>query len=339
MGDFKLMKDMHVNTIRIYTHPSTATVLTDCYVGACESNLLLNHPPPLTVLRDLFNTYGIRFMIGDEAGAYAGSSCITYPGPTDYTDTGQIQHMKESIQQMVNDYKNEPGLLMYSLGNENNYEFVLTNAHSHINEYWTFIDSMTVMIHSMDPNHPVATVNGEVFFSTVTAAMAPHIDVYAVNAYRCPGCFEGFSNMWQTIATDINKPAMLGEYGLFYPHQITPGGRIDDDSVTDQNYDAAVRKNYWCDIQNHALGFNNSGETPQNAIGGFNYSWSDAWWQGGDSNAPVISATVIANNSMQGIAANGNGTNSPYNRQLRASYFMYQRVWDPASTCECGTAP
>ena len=54
VGDFQLMKDMGVNTIRLYHHP-----------GKINKE----------VLRDLYNTYGIRVIMGDFLGKYALGSC------------------------------------------------------------------------------------------------------------------------------------------------------------------------------------------------------------------------------------------------------------------------
>jgi hypothetical protein len=333
-GDFAFMKAMNVNTIRIYTHASDNPVIQSCYSGGCEGALLLNHTPNLAILRDMFNNYGIRYAIGDELGAYAGTSCIAYPGPTDYTNATQLAHMSTSVKQMVLDFKNEPGLLMYILGNENNYDFTLTNASSNPQAYYTFVDSMVVMMHGMDPNHPVAISNGETQFIDYISSYAPHLDIVGINSYRNPGGFTGFGTLFQDVSTYASKPVMLTEFGMYFPG-ILPGGAVKNDSIVDGNYDAAVRHNYWCDIQNHTYGFNSSGETPQNAIGGFNYEWLDEWWQGGDANNFTITASGAQNEGAQGISAQGAGINSPYARQFRPSYYMYQRMWSPNASYEC----
>lgn len=333
-GDFNLMKAMHVNTIRVYTHASTSTLITPFYSGAPEGTLLLNHAPNHALLADMFNTYGIRFAIGDEIGAYAGDG-TTYPGPTDYTSAMTVSSITASVRQMALEFKNDPGLLMYILGNENNYDFTLTNASVAPQAYYTMVDNLAVMIHSIDPNHPVAIANGEDQFIDYFSSYCPHVDIYGLNTYRNPGSFTGFGTLWQEIATAISRPVVLTEYGMYFPHINNPGGVVKNDSIVDGNYDAAIRKNYWCDIQSHVYGFNNSGLTPQNSIGGFNYEWLDEWWQQGDANAFTITASGDANAGAQGIAAQGAGTNSPYARQLRPSYNMYQTVWDPEMRWAC----
>lgn len=338
VGDFAFMKDMNVNTIRIYTHASSATAIMSLYAGACEGELLSNHAPNHAILADMFNTYGIRFAIGDETGAYAGDG-IGYPGPTDYRDPVVRSSITASVRQMVTDFKSDPGLLMYVLGNENNYDFTLTNANLYPATYYAFVDQLAVMIHGLDPNHPVAIANGEVNFVDYFSSYCPHVDIFGLNAYRNPGGFDGFDIMWQQIADQVNRPVVLTEYGLFYPHILNPGGAVSNDSIVDGNWDAAVRQNYWCDIQNHAYGYNSSGLMPQNAIGGFNYEWLDEWWQAGNSNAFTITATGDPNAGAQGIAAQGAGINSPYARQFRPAYNMYKRIWSPSASCECQNGP
>lgn len=339
IGDMKFMQDMHVNTVRFYNHPSTDTAVAQCYawqgpVNACGGILLQNHPPNHKLLQNMFNGYGIRFAIGDPIGAYAGSSCLVYPGPTDYTSSIQISSMVASVKAMARDYKDEPGLLMYILGNENEYDFTLTNASANPQAYYTFVDSCAQILHNLDPNHPVALAAGEDTFRTYVASYAPHVDIYGVNSYRDPGSLNGFGDLFLAISTTTNKPMMLTEFGFYFPHIINPGGIVANNSFLDENFDAAVRHNYWCDIQNNTYG-NGIG----NSIGGFNYSWLDSWWQGCSPSGICLTQSGTVNQATQGIAGQGAGTNSPFARQFRASFYMFQRLWDPDATCECGTGP
>ena len=100
VGDFQLMKYMGVNSIRLYHHPK-------------EINKEL--------LRDLYHTYGIRVMIGDFLGKYAlGSGAPWNPG-TDYRNPEHQKNMLESVRKMVEEFKDEPYVLFWILGNENVY--------------------------------------------------------------------------------------------------------------------------------------------------------------------------------------------------------------------------
>ena len=106
-GDFYLLKDMGVNAIRLYpdNHPISQYDPT-----------LVNKP----LLRELYQRFGIRVMIGDFLGAYTLGSGASWEKGTDYTDPEQCRLMKSVVRAKVMDLKDEPFVLMWILGNENN---------------------------------------------------------------------------------------------------------------------------------------------------------------------------------------------------------------------------
>ena len=102
VGDFEIMKDMGVNTIRQYHHPAKVNK---------------------EVLRDLYKNYGIMVIMGDFLGKYAiGSGAQWNPG-TDYSNEEHKKNMMNSVLQMVNEHKDEPYILFWLLGNENVYGY------------------------------------------------------------------------------------------------------------------------------------------------------------------------------------------------------------------------
>ncbi len=315
VGDFQLMKNMGVNTIRIYHHPSDNPSVQALFPAAGNPGgaLLFNHAPNKALLRDLFSTYGIRVAMGDELGSYTTCSSATYSVGTDYTDPVQLQNMRTCVVDMVTQFKDEPWLLMYILGNENNYSFNHTNASTHPDAYYNFVDSMTVLIHSMDPQHPVGISNGETQFMSNIQADLTHIDIIGINSYRAPGTFTGFGTLWTDVSSFVDHPVMLTEYGLINP--------IINAGVFDESYQTANLKSYALDIQEHAYGRSN----PKNSIGGFDFNWLDNWWQDGNPNA--LDTTTGANNETTGIIGQGTGTHSNFERQLKDAYFMYQKLW------------
>lgn len=316
-GDFSIMQQMGLNTIRIYHHQSDDPLMTACYPPSTnpEGDLLWNHPFNKTILRDMFNNYGIRFMMGDELGAYTTSSCAEYVAGTDYTDPVQIASMTYSVRTMVSDFKDEPGLLMYVLGNENNYSFTHTNASTHPTEYYTFIGQMVDLIHSLDPYHPVAIANGETQFLSYAKQYAPNLDIFGSNVYRNPGALTGFGTFFQDVADLWDKPVLLTEFGLAQD-------QFDSSGTFNQSFQAAVHKNYWCDIETHGAGRTNL--SPRNAIGGSAYAWNDNWWQNGSAN---FFYTSNPSNEATGLISQGNGTNSPFLRQPREAWYMYESIW------------
>jgi len=71
--------------------------------------------------------------------------------------------MLESVRQMVEEYKNEPYVLMWLLGNENNYG-VAANADKEPEAFYRFANECAKLIKSLDPQkRPVAISNGDAF--------------------------------------------------------------------------------------------------------------------------------------------------------------------------------
>ena len=77
----------------------------------------MNHPPNKKILRELFNDFGIRVMMGDLLGAYSISSGADPTVGTDYRNPEQQANMMKSVEAMVREFKDEPYILMWALGN------------------------------------------------------------------------------------------------------------------------------------------------------------------------------------------------------------------------------
>jgi beta-glucuronidase len=310
VGDFQLLSEMGVNTIRIYHHSSVSPEIKALYPAGSEGDLMFNHAPNKALLRDLFSRFGIRVAMGDELGAYAVASGVPWDPGTDYLDATQKANMRKSVEDMIREFKDEPYILCWVLGNENNYRFTHTNAYQHPKEYAQFVNEMAKLIHSLDPHHPVVLANGETELLSAYAAQTPDIDIFGVNSYRNPG----FGSLWQQVASAYGKPVLLTEFGIAIPKIVN--GKIDE---ADQ---AARLRHDWCDIEAHVAGQS----APQNALGGFIYSWLDNWWQDGDPNALYLEPGHW-NHETMGLASQGDGSFSPYLRQLRKSYFTIQALW------------
>ena len=118
VGDFQLLKEMGVNTIRIYHHATGNPEIQKIY----RHINTYNHPPNKVILKDLYEKYGIQVMMGDFLGAYTIGSGAEWKDGTDYTDLQQRENMLKSVEDMVAEFKEEPFLLMWALGNDNNNE-------------------------------------------------------------------------------------------------------------------------------------------------------------------------------------------------------------------------
>jgi len=312
VGDFALMKAMGCNTIRIYH---------------CE-NIKKD------VLMDLYSRFGIRVIMGNFLGAYTKGSNADWQSGTDYSDKTHRQNMKDSVRKMVEEFKDEPYILMWMLGNENdsvgmdgNSTVTKTNAPKNPKAYAQFVEEICQMIKSIDKNHPVGVCNATTKFIKVFAQYAPSIDILGFNQYSGP---YGFGTLWQRVKQDFDRPVLITEFGC--------DAYNSKKSMTDEAYQAKYHKNAWQDIEKNSY-WDDRGAG--NSIGGVVYCWLDRWWLVG---SPKLHDTTLGawagptidglfNDEWLGICSQGNGRNSPFKRVLRTVYFTYQEElwnWDPA---------
>jgi Glycosyl hydrolases family 2, TIM barrel domain len=298
VGDFKLMQDMGVNTIRLYHHPLKANK---------------------ELLRDLYKTYGIRVIMGDFLGKYAlGSGASWNPG-TDYNNEVHKKNMIESVKMMVNEFKDEPYILFWLLGNENVYGYAC-NANEQPEAFFKFANEAARIIKSIDPEHPVAICSGDILFLDKFGKNTPDIDIFGTNAYR--GDY-GFGAFWKQVKEQTGKPAFITEFGC---PAYAEGKNVDESEELQAQYHSGS----WEDIQNNMAFSSGAG----NALGGVVFEWLDEWWKAYEPaihDAKGLWAGPFPDGYMHeewlGMAGQGNGNLSPFLRQLRKSYYMYQKKW------------
>ncbi len=124
--------------------------------------------------------------------------------PSDYLNNAYRSSISRDIQHLLDEYKNHPALLMWSLGNEIN----LLDANTP--EAWQFVNRMARMIKDQDPHHPVITV---IAYDDITlnniARHAPDLDAVGINAY---GALSGVRAMIDSSAYD--GPYIITEWGV-----------------------------------------------------------------------------------------------------------------------------
>jgi len=297
IGDFRLLKDMGVTVIRLY------------------DNMKINKQ----LLRDLYKNDGIMVLMGDYLGKYAIGSGATWAEGTDYDNPEHRKKMLESVEKMVSDFKDEPYILMWVLGNENNYG-VASNADKKPVAYYKFVNEVAKRIKEIDPDRPVAICNGDTLFLEMLAKYAPQVDVYGANVYR--GDY-GFGSFWDEVKHATGKPAFITEYGA--PAYGGPDMSLDDAESAQADY----HKGNWLDILHNSAGYEGEG----NAIGGVIFEWMDEWWKNYEPSQHDTKADVIGPfpggyyyEEWFGLVGQGNGKISPFERQLRKSYFMYKDI-------------
>lgn len=297
-GDFQLLKEMGINTIRIYHQPFAADK---------------------KLLRDLYNTYGIRVILGDFLGKYALGSGAKWSEGTDYNNPLHKSNMLDSVLAMVREHKDEPYVLMWLLGNENVYG-VACNADKDPESFFKFANQAALEIKKIDSEHPIAIASGDTLFLDLFGKFSPDIDVFAANAYR--GDY-GFVDFWQAVYDETGKPAFITEYGC-------PAYMTSDSLDAAEEAQAVYHRDAWMDILENSAGFSGYG----NAIGGIAFEWLDEWWKAYEPflhDSKRLWAGPFPEGFMYeewlGLAGQGDGKLSPFLRQLRKSYYMYKKMW------------
>ena len=151
---------MGVNTIRLYHHPEKVNK---------------------EVLRDMYNTYGIRVILGDFLGKYAlGSGAAWDPG-TDYNNEEHKKNMIESVKKMVYEHKDEPYLLFWVLGNENVYGYAC-NANTDPDAFFKLANEVAKIIKSIDSDQPVAICSGDILYLDRFGKSSTVRDIFGANS-------------------------------------------------------------------------------------------------------------------------------------------------------------
>ncbi|MFC1675381.1 glycoside hydrolase family 2 TIM barrel-domain containing protein, partial [Candidatus Omnitrophota bacterium] len=299
VGDFALMKEMGVNTIRLYHHPQK---------------------PNKELLRAMYEEYGIRVILGDFLGKYAiGSGAEWYPG-TDYNNEEHKKNMIQSVKNMVLEYKDEPYILFWLLGNENVYGFAC-NADKEPEAFFKFANEVAKAVKEIDPEHPVGICNGDVIYLDIFGKNCPDIDIFGTNAYR--GDY-GFGFLWQQVKDETGKAAFITEFGCPAYYE---GKSKEDGEAAQADYHRAA----WEDIEeNMAFGVGSG-----NAIGGVVFQWLDEWWKAyepGRHDTKGLWAGPFPDGYMHeewlGLCGQGDGSKSPFLRQLRKAYYTYHKLWN-----------
>lgn len=298
VGDFRLLKELGVTAIRLYHQPF-----------AIQKD----------ILRKLYKDYGIMVIMGDFLGKYAiGSGASWYEG-TDYENLEHQKNMLASVKKMVLEFKDEPYILMWLLGNENVYGLAC-NANKKPEAFFRFCNEAAMLIKTIDSDHPVAIASGDVLFLDRFAQYCSEVDAFGTNAYR--GGY-GFGALWQQVKDLTDKPAFITEYGC-------PAFSVGKSQEEAEKEQADYLYGCWQDIAENMAGAVGQG----NALGGIAFEYLDEWWKAYEPSFHDSKGLFTGpfpdgymHEEWLGICGQGDGELSPFLRQPRKSYFMYKEVW------------
>jgi len=319
-AEMSLLKNMGVNTIRVYTGMQ---------------------PKWITYV---YETYGIYTMLNHTFGRYGLTINGVWTPVTVYKDSKTKILLLSEVTAMAKEYKDTPGLLLFLLGNENNYGLFWSGAETEdfpegdekkkfIGErlgrpMYKLMNDAAIKMKSINNNLPIAICNGDLLFVEIIAEECTEVDIYGTNMYRG----KSFTDAFERVKKELDMPILFTEFGADAFNVIS--------NKEDQEMQAFYMVENWKEIYQNAAGLGKSG----NAIGGFTFQFSDGWWKYGqtknldvhDNNASwfnrgynldVEGSTNNMNEEWFGVCAKG-PTNSKglYTLYPRGAYFALQEV-------------
>ena len=247
--DMGLLRDMGVNTVRIY-----------------------DGIPPRWV-SFIWENFGIRTMVNCTQGRYGLTVRGEWEPHTDYSDPDVRQMLLDQAGAMAETYRGTPGLLCYLLGNENNYGLFWDGAETEdipepdsvsteraVHMYRCFNES-ALAVKAVDRSVPVAVVNGDVLFLDLFDTLCPDVDIFGVNTYRGPS----FTSLFDDVAAGCSRPLLITEFGSD-AYNVVKG-------VEEQDGQAEIDLANWREILSEVAA--------GRCLGGFTFQFSDEWWKHG----------------------------------------------------------
>ncbi|MBI2430328.1 MAG: carboxypeptidase regulatory-like domain-containing protein [Ignavibacteriales bacterium] len=219
---------------------------------------------------------------------------------------------------MVLDLKEYPGVLMWNIGNEQNYSSAPNNGNS---PYWySLAQEMAVAAYKVEGEmfHPVCVSNGNLYNIGSTAmnandASLTYIDLWASNAYE-----QNFTSFFSSYRTKSAKPIVITEFGI---------DALNDISKTEHEpVQAYFDSTNWAQIRSAS----------DVCIGATVFEFTDEWWKAGDANSHDFGGYPTnahpdgySNEEWWGIiAVTPDADNDGLDEwRARKAYEMFQRNW------------
>lgn len=315
-AEMPMLKNMGVNVVRQYT-------------GV-----------PARWIRYIYEKYGIHTMLNHSFGRYGLTLAGGWAPNTEYADPRVRDLLLSEVKAMTEEYRNTPGLLMYLLGNENNYGLFWEGAETEdipvedrkstarATAMYQLFNEAALAMKGIDQSHPVAMCNGDLLFLEIIAKECKDVDIYGTNMYRGVS----FGDAFQRVKNEFNKPLMFTEFGADAFNALN--------NEEDQQPQAYYMVGNWKEIYANAAGLGKAG----NSIGGFTFQFSDGWWKFGQttglnvhdnnaswSNGGYQSDFLNGENNMNeewfGICAKGpNNERGLYQLYPRAAYYALKEA-------------
>ena len=223
----------------------------------------------------IYEKYGIYTMLYDSFGRYGLTIDGAWVANTDYSDPRTKEILLEEARRLVKVYDKTPGLLLYLLGNENNYGLFWQGAETEdipvedrkstiqAKHLYKVFNEATVEMKKLGASCPIAICNGDLLFLDIIAKECKDVDILGINCYRG----ESFGDLFSRVKKEYGKPVLFTEFGSDAYNAVTQSEA--------QKEQADILLKNWAEIYLNAAGVGNSG----NSLGGFTFQFTDGWWK------------------------------------------------------------
>lgn len=223
----------------------------------------------------IYEKYGIYTMLYDSFGRYGLTVDGAWVANTDYSDPRTKEILLEEARRLVKVYDKTPGLLLYLLGNENNYGLFWQGAETEdipiedrkstiqAKHLYKVFNEATVEMKKLGASSPVAICNGDLLFLDIIAEECKDVDIFGINCYRG----ESFGDLFSRVKNEYGKPVLFTEFGSDAYNASTQSEA--------QKEQADILLRNWAEIYLNAAGVGNNG----NSLGGFTFQFTDGWWK------------------------------------------------------------
>lgn len=222
----------------------------------------------------IYREHGIMSVINPLMGRYGYTIGGRWVPFTDYSDPlTRATLLKDSLE-IVDRYKDVPGVLMFAFGNESNYglswsSFEIENLPegeqntAKARFLYSLFEEVVAGGKRIAPNHPFSIVNGDIQYIDLIEELVPSLDILGSNVYRG----RSFTSLWSEVDDKLDLPVVFFEFGsdAYNARELQE----------DQGAQASVLKDQWQEMYNKSYGNGEEG----NAIGGFVFEWRDEWWK------------------------------------------------------------
>jgi hypothetical protein len=214
-------------------------------------------------------------MLNHSFGRYGLTVNGSWMANTEYADPAVKELLLAEVSQLVNEYKDAKGVLLFLLGNENNYGLFWGGAETEdipevdstylvrARAMYQLFNEAAITMKAIDDSHPIALCNGDLMFMDMVVEECQDVDIFGTNIYRGVS----FGDTFEQIRDTFNKPVLFTEFGADSFDAVR--------KVEDQSSQAYYMVSNWKELYQNAAGKGKA----MNSIGGFTFQFSDGWWK------------------------------------------------------------